>query len=197
MDVCCLRDWQGHGSGSGTLRGKGHGGHAHTGWPEHSGARGTPPAYHHTHTTTHTTTHTPTTDMVTYLRGPSPWPVTLPHPPLFHLSHCALIPSLHSLSSEVSTSLSTPLLCSPPSSVVSPHPALRLHHWVRCEEQLSSGSFTSDPHQFVWQGCRKLNLLCHAVIHKGWRRWRDSIIMTSHNRPLIWHCSLTLSWEYV
>lgn len=58
MDVCCLRDWQGHGSGSGTLRGKGHGGHAHTGWPEHSGARGTPPAYHHTHTTIHTPPHT-------------------------------------------------------------------------------------------------------------------------------------------
>lgn len=87
MDVCCLRDWQGHGSGSGTLRGKGHGGHAHTGWPEHSGARGTPPAYHHTHTTIHTPPHTPPPQTWSPIWG-------APHPDLwpFHTLLCFICP---------------------------------------------------------------------------------------------------------
>ena len=75
---------------------------------------------HPRHTHTHRQTHT---HIVTNLRGPRPRPLTHPHPPLFHLSHCASIPSLHSLSSEVCTLLSTPLLfiyCPP-----------HLHHWLR------------------------------------------------------------------
>lgn len=42
----CLRDWQGHGSGSGTLWGRGRGVHTHTGWPGQPNPGGilTPPS---------------------------------------------------------------------------------------------------------------------------------------------------------
>lgn len=40
MDVLCLRDWQGHGSSSSKLWGRGHGSHAHTGRPDQSNAGG-------------------------------------------------------------------------------------------------------------------------------------------------------------
>lgn len=135
----------------------------------------TPPCTHYAHTHISHTHTTATTDMVTHLRGPSPWPVTPLHPPLFHLSHCALIPLLHSLSSEVSASLSTPLLCSPLSS---PCPALCLHHWVRCEEQLENWTYS-----VMW------------LYIKDNRNGEIPIIMTLHIRALTWHCSLTLSWQ--
>ena len=85
MDVLCLRDWQGHGSGSGTLRSGGHGGDTHTGWPGHANAGGANPQHTHTHTHTYP---------VTQVGGSVPhlWPL-IPHLSLIPPTHCA--PPLH------------------------------------------------------------------------------------------------------